>query len=79
MFDDSFDPNDLSQYTGAKFFDFDMGQPGEDVGIGKKDVRGNDTASVVAVDLVLKDGEMDFLNGRFLVVVCSTPSAAVVQ
>lgn len=57
-FDESFDSGDLSRYTEAKFFDFDMGQPGEEVVV-KKDVG---TVEPASIDLGMKGGEMEFLG-----------------
>lgn len=57
-YDESFDSGDLSRYTEAKFFDFDMGQPGEEV-VAKKDVG---TVEPASIDLGMKGGEMEFLG-----------------
>lgn len=59
-YDESFDSGDLSRYTEAKFFDFDMGQPGEEM-VAKKDVRVVEPA-IASVDLGMKGGEMEFLG-----------------
>lgn len=59
-YDDSFDSGDLSRYTEAKFFDFDMGQPGEEM-VAKKDVGAVEPA-IVSVDLGIKGGELEFLG-----------------
>lgn len=59
-YDESFDSGDLSRYTEAKFFDFDMGQPGEDMVV-KKDV-GVVEPAIASVDLGMKGGEMEFLG-----------------
>lgn len=58
---DDFDPNDLAQYTEAKFFDFDMGQPSDDLDIDPKKENG-DVAATTAVggDIGLKTVDMDF-------------------
>lgn len=63
VYDESFDPNDLSNYTEAKFFDFDMGQPADEAQTAKKDtaMSGNEPA-IVAIDLTMKGGEMDFIG-----------------
>lgn len=64
-YEDTFDPNDLSQYTEAKFFDFDMGQPVDDIA-SKKDtnMRGAEPA-IASIDLGLKGGAMDFIGMAF--------------
>lgn len=59
-YDESFDSGDLSRYTEAKFFDFDMGQPGEEM-VAKKDARVVEPA-IASVDLGMKGGEMEFLG-----------------
>lgn len=59
-YDESFDSGDLSRYTEAKFFDFDMGQPGEEMAT-KKDV-GTVEPAMASIDLGMKGGEMEFLG-----------------
>ncbi|KAI5852507.1 regulatory protein cys-3 [Morchella snyderi] len=64
---DDFDPNDLAQYTEAKFFDFDMGQPSDDLDLDPKKENG-DVAAATAVgeDMGLKmDFYADFDNFDF--------------
>lgn len=68
-YEESFDSGDLSRYTEAKFFDFDMGQPGEEVVVVKKDAG---TVEPASIDLGMKGGEMEFLGmaATFHLVAC---------
>lgn len=60
---DNFDPNDLAQFTEAKFFDFDMGQPTEDL-VEADPKKENGSAAVTTAsaggDIELKEVNMDF-------------------